>query len=86
MFIYFTPVSGKEAIIIHCNQVINSGYFLITFFRGIYFKEGEEVDMEMSVETAFRKSIETFITWLGNEVNMKKTKVFFRTYAPLHYR
>ena len=42
--------------------------------------------MEMSVETAYGRSIETLIDWLHTEVNMSKTRVFFRTYAPVHFR
>jgi hypothetical protein len=56
------------------------------FIRGCYFQEGEKVRMEMSVETAYGRSIETLIDWLHTEVNMSKTRVFFRTYAPVHFR
>ena len=59
---------------------------LIVFVRGCYFQEGEEVKMEMSVERAYRRSIETVMDWIESEVNMSKTQVFFRSYAPVHFR
>ena len=42
--------------------------------------------MNMSVEAAFRRSIETLVRWVDDEVDMKKTSVFFRSYAPIHFR
>ncbi|XP_057965836.1 protein trichome birefringence-like 11 [Malania oleifera] len=57
-----------------------------TIRGGCYFQEGEEVKMDMSVESAYERSIETVIDWIGSEVNMNKTRVFFRTYAPVHFR
>lgn len=42
--------------------------------------------MDMGVETAYRRSIETVIAWIGSQVNMNKTHVFFRTFAPVHFR
>ena len=42
--------------------------------------------LEMIVETAYRRSIDILIYWIHTEVNMSKTRVFFRTYAPVHFR
>ncbi|KAI5589621.1 hypothetical protein BDE02_05G174800 [Populus trichocarpa] len=42
--------------------------------------------MEISVETAYRRSIESLIDWIHNEVNTGKTQVFFRTFSPVHFR
>lgn len=42
--------------------------------------------MEMSVESAQRRSIEKVLNWLSSEVNMSKTHVFFRSFAPVHFR
>ncbi|CAI9107904.1 OLC1v1007386C1 [Oldenlandia corymbosa var. corymbosa] len=39
----------------------------------------------MTVETAYWKSLETLIGWMNREVNLRKTLVFFRSYAPVHY-
>lgn len=42
--------------------------------------------MEMSVETAYQRSLETLLDWIHSKINMSKTQVFFRTYAPIHFR
>ncbi|TXG71977.1 hypothetical protein EZV62_000556 [Acer yangbiense] len=42
--------------------------------------------MKMKVEHAYRRSIETVVHWIHNEVNTNKTQVFFRTFAPVHFR
>lgn len=66
--------------------------FIIAIFcfrmlvRGCYFQEGEEVKMEMSVENAYHRAIETVVHWIDTAVNPSRTQVFFRTYAPVHFR
>lgn len=40
----------------------------------------------MTIEHAYQRSLETVMQWLHNEVNMSKTKVYFRTFAPVHFR
>ena len=42
--------------------------------------------MDMKVEDAYRKSIETVVHWIETKLNSSKTQVFFRTYAPVHFR
>ncbi|GLT66692.1 hypothetical protein SLA2020_390450 [Shorea laevis] len=42
--------------------------------------------MNMSVESAFRRSLETLIDWIGSQVNMSKTYVLFRTHSTVHFR
>ncbi|XLS65924.1 hypothetical protein HN51_025898, partial [Arachis hypogaea] len=56
------------------------------FFRGCYFQQGMEVKMEMKVEDAYRKSMETVLNWIQDTVNLNKSQVFFRTYTPVHFR
>lgn len=54
-------------------------------FRGVFFQEGDEMKMNMSVESAFECAMETLLGWVGREVNLSKTHVFFRTFAPHHF-
>ncbi|XLR00242.1 hypothetical protein S83_066440 [Arachis hypogaea] len=55
-------------------------------FGGCYFQQGMEVKMEMKVEDAYRKSMETVLNWIQDTVNLNKSQVFFRIYAPVHFR
>lgn len=40
----------------------------------------------MPVETAYKKAMETIVKWIETELNLTKTQVFFRTFAPVHFR
>lgn len=42
--------------------------------------------MDMEVDKAYRKALQTVTGWIHREVNTTKTQVFFRTYAPVHFR
>ncbi|KAL0348813.1 UNVERIFIED_CONTAM: protein trichome birefringence-like 11 [Sesamum angustifolium] len=53
---------------------------------GCYFQEGANVKMDMKVDSAYQKALETVVEWINREVNTTKTQVFFRTYAPVHFR
>ncbi|GAV82390.1 PC-Esterase domain-containing protein/PMR5N domain-containing protein [Cephalotus follicularis] len=68
--------------------VLNSGHWWTydkTIRNDCYFQEGDKVRMNMSVETAYERSLETLLDWLGSEVNLSKTQVFFRTFSPVHF-
>ncbi|MED6143873.1 Protein trichome birefringence-like 11 [Stylosanthes scabra] len=69
--------------------VLNTGHWWSyekTVRERCYFQEGMEVKMEMKVEDAYKKSMETVMNWIQDNVNPNKTQVFFRTYAPVHFR
>lgn len=56
-----------------------------TIRSGCYFQEGDVVKMNMSVQAAYKRSIETLVSWVDSKVNTSKTSVFFRSYAPVHF-
>lgn len=45
-----------------------------------------EVKLEMEVEDAYKRSIETVLKWIQETVNPSETQVYFRTLAPVHFR
>ncbi|RYR01812.1 hypothetical protein S245_054775 [Arachis hypogaea] len=51
-----------------------------------YYQEGTLVHPRLDVSTAFRKALKTWGSWVDRHINQRKTKVFFRSSAPSHFR
>ncbi|KAK4775544.1 hypothetical protein SAY87_023505 [Trapa incisa] len=51
-----------------------------------YYQEGNQVHPKLDVSTAFRKALTTWASWVDKHVNARKTRVFFRSSAPSHFR
>ncbi|CAJ2672761.1 unnamed protein product [Trifolium pratense] len=69
--------------------VFNSGHWWNsdkTIKSGMYFQEKGKVNMTMTVEEAFRRSLQTWKSWALGNLNPMKSFVFFRSYSPVHYR
>ncbi|KAL0543650.1 hypothetical protein IC582_018751 [Cucumis melo] len=56
------------------------------FKMGYYFQEGGRLNMSMDVMEAFRRSLQTWKRWVEEELDPNRTRVFFRSYSPVHYR
>lgn len=51
-----------------------------------YYQEGGQVHPRLDVSTAFRKALMTWASWVDRNINPRKTRVFFRSSAPSHFR
>ncbi|XP_027352054.1 protein trichome birefringence-like 6 [Abrus precatorius] len=51
-----------------------------------YYQEGSLVHPQLNVSTAFRKALMTWASWVDKRIDPRKTRVFFRSSAPSHFR
>ncbi|CAH8319432.1 unnamed protein product [Eruca vesicaria subsp. sativa] len=51
-----------------------------------YYQEGDLVHPKLDVSTAFKKALQTWSSWVDKNIDPKKTRVFFRSAAPSHFR
>ncbi|KAL2607694.1 hypothetical protein R1flu_026267 [Riccia fluitans] len=69
--------------------IFNSGHWWTdekTFKKGNYFQLKDEIRMEMKVEDAFRIAIRTIAMYLDENIDSNRTQVFWRGYAPVHFK
>ncbi|CAM6098320.1 unnamed protein product [Calypogeia fissa] len=54
--------------------------------RGNYFQTKQTVHMNMSVGEAFERAMMTVARFVEENMDPAKSQVFFRSYAPVHFR
>ncbi|PON99685.1 Trichome birefringence-like family [Trema orientale] len=68
--------------------IFNSGHWWTPtklFEMGCYFQVGKSLKLGMPINTAFRKALGTWASWVETMVNTNKTSVFFRTFESSHW-
>lgn len=69
--------------------VFNTGHWWNedkTLKMGVFFQERGKINTTMDVMEAFRRSIQTWRTWVMEKLDPTKSHVIFRGYSPVHYR
>ncbi|CAA2934197.1 trichome berefringence-like 7 [Olea europaea subsp. europaea] len=69
--------------------IFNSGQWWVPgklFGMGCYFQVGNSLKLGMQITSAFRTAINTWASWVDRKINPKRTRVFFRTFEPSHWR
>jgi hypothetical protein len=76
-------------LLLICTDInfINLGYSSLIFAsRGCYFEAGGVLKLGTSINAAFKMALETWASWVKEKVDLRRTRVFFRTYEPSHWR
>ncbi|OEL18792.1 Protein trichome birefringence-like 6 [Dichanthelium oligosanthes] len=51
-----------------------------------YYQEGDHVHPHLDASTAFQRALTTWASWVDRYINPRKTRVFFRSSSPSHFR
>ncbi|KAM1058250.1 hypothetical protein EV2_032337 [Malus domestica] len=51
-----------------------------------FYQEGGKIHPHLDVSTALRKAMMTWGSWVDKNINPRKTRVFFRSLSPTHFR
>ncbi|CAL4946316.1 unnamed protein product [Urochloa decumbens] len=68
--------------------IFNSGHWWTAsklFDMGCYFEAGGMLKLGTSINAAFKMALETWASWVKERVDLRRTRVFFRTYEPSHW-
>ncbi|KAH6824135.1 TRICHOME BIREFRINGENCE-LIKE 7 [Perilla frutescens var. hirtella] len=68
--------------------IFNSGHWWTPtklFELGWYFQNGGRMKLGMPISNGFKIALATWQSWVENEVNPNKTRVFFRTFESSHW-
>ncbi|KAK4751965.1 hypothetical protein SAY87_020763 [Trapa incisa] len=68
--------------------IFNSGHWwnpTKLFEMGWYFQQGGSLKLGMPISSAFRTALETWASWVENNIDTNRTSVFFRTFESSHW-
>ncbi|PKI57481.1 hypothetical protein CRG98_022132 [Punica granatum] len=68
--------------------VFNSGHWWTPtklFDMGWYFQKGGSLKLGMPISSAFSTALETWVSWVENNINTNRTAMFFRTFESSHW-
>lgn len=72
--------------LVFCVSVVLMMLLNLSLNRGCYFQVNSTLRIGMSIQTAFRTALETWSSWIDTKINRNRTRVFFRTFEPSHWR
>ncbi|CAI8598443.1 unnamed protein product [Vicia faba] len=68
--------------------IFNSGHWWTRtklFDMGWYFQVGSSLKLGMPINSAFKTALHTWASWVENNINTNRTRVFFRTFESTHW-